>query len=655
MDGPEVVSLIDEQDGAGYLRVESYEAIPGLAYDPKSAVHFNEMTLEGCRKLCDRRNAECSVFTYNAKKQKCRLSKEHLGYDPDFVMDQKGDKPGLWDTVPGLTGYSKGYLRIETKTREACKDACAKAPTCAVVSYREKDGLCLVSGRGLQLDGDWTYYEKESVAHNAKGFVLPVVETADHKEKESQDVELLRLRAQVAATQKLKAENDKELTEATKKEKAVAAKVKAEVGKVSQLDTEIAKAKTDMSNEEQSMKRKTAVEVQTEGIEAKKQAGIVVSGNKLQDGQVSGAAEVHLAEQKASEEVALAKQKALVMMETAKDEAEKHKYQQQIKEANAEYEEARKSEKKMHGTAEEMSERAVKKEAMHAEVRQAEAAQSAETLRAQRLSMTAKIARIEKEAEGAGSSVRGGVTRSVANKVMDAVNAAKIHLKTAETAYEHTVAVSKMRDAGHELRVQYWKAQLAKVTKTTDKLRAEALDVDGETVSTLSKIKMEMAATKEGTSDRKKQMKLREQAETELSQIKQQQANAQKLEQARFLERQREAQEEADKQARDLKAQRLADQHAKTAQMEASAKMKKVVKIADEASKLDNDQAATQMLSAANKDYANFAEKENEKLTTAATAPVIVSKKHAALESKTLTFDTKNPSLGNIEVKESPP
>ena len=83
--------------------------------------------------LCGPGGPGCNSFNYNAKLSKCKISKQHLGYDPDFIMEQKGlneaTNSRIWELISGMTGFQSGYLRVTDQSHMQCRKLCVKGAT----------------------------------------------------------------------------------------------------------------------------------------------------------------------------------------------------------------------------------------------------------------------------------------------------------------------------------------------------------------------------------------------------------------------------------------------------------------------------------------------------------------------------------------------
>jgi hypothetical protein len=174
---------------------DEYVKIPGLLYAPKKSDDHKTPTEGECRQICNARGQQCQGFSFNANKQECKTSPSHMGYDPDFITAQKNLKG--WDVIPGFTSFQSGFLKMQAKDQDECQHLCKEAAACNAICFRRRDGLCLLTGRTIEILPDWNYYEREGVAEYAKGFVLPVQKSAPHEVMEAEKAEVLRLEKSV--------------------------------------------------------------------------------------------------------------------------------------------------------------------------------------------------------------------------------------------------------------------------------------------------------------------------------------------------------------------------------------------------------------------------------------------------------------------------
>merc|ERR1719163_2708707 len=145
----------------------SYQKIPGFRFSFKSI----PAKVDGrgpCEQICSSQPT-CKPYSYSVKLRKCQWSTERMKYDPDFVFNSKPKSGESYTEFPGLVFQATGWLKAQGKTNADCAAMCNKAAACAAYSYRGRDKLCLLSGKGIGFHADYNYYEKRGLGHKDFG------------------------------------------------------------------------------------------------------------------------------------------------------------------------------------------------------------------------------------------------------------------------------------------------------------------------------------------------------------------------------------------------------------------------------------------------------------------------------------------------------
>jgi len=640
MDESQVVALLAE-DAVPAPPVQ-YDQIPGLRYEPKSALEFDEKSLSECQALCTNRGKGCSAFSYESKKQECKISPDHLGYDPDFVMEQKTSQ-GRWEYFAGMTGYARGYLRVEMKTEPQCKAMCVKAPACALFSYRKIDGLCLVSGRALAMEENWTYYEKQGVARNSNGFPLPPKIAHAKKMKQVHAASAAFLARQLAALEKSQKERKLALQAAEDKQQAEREKLSEADAKVQILDGAIATVKSAELGKVRDSEREQRVHLEEQKIQMKKQNDVKMDALKIKS--MGGHNEINAAKQAAADDLKLAKGKADGMLKSAKQAAKTATYVTDAKEA---VKAAKRSEEEAvkEGVLEaEIKEHASKKAAMDAENLNARVMMDIKTRRKMQLQTSARIARIEQAADHASADVGSDITRSVSSKLRLDILQAKGHLEAQQKEFEANSKLSADKDAAHLERIKFWRKKLADMTEETDQMSATLLRQKTAKDTALARVKMDVDLGREEVPRLTKTAKLEAVTKIEVRKMKKSITDANIEETERFVERQRAAELVANHAAHERKAQELGKEESApfmTKVEKAKLELEQLGKAVSKMPKKDGQR----ILNDAQEKYDNLVKDENGALEAISrnmleNPPIIESRKIAADSIKSVGFDIK--------------
>merc|ERR1711988_537503 len=185
-----------------------YHKISGFALHA-SATTVKGKDITGCQAECTGQPS-CRSFSYRAEDKTCLWSTDSLNFDPDFIMMTKAmhSNKKKYRVFQGLTYRSKGWLKSDGKTKKECEDLCTKSSSCKALSYRRKDMMCLLSGKGITYSPEFNYYEKSGLSVKTMpvkkegGAKLPEEEKAKKKAAAAKKKENGEVKALMTAEEK---------------------------------------------------------------------------------------------------------------------------------------------------------------------------------------------------------------------------------------------------------------------------------------------------------------------------------------------------------------------------------------------------------------------------------------------------------------------
>jgi len=646
-DQGEVVTLGEESSASGTTRYNRppppvYSKIPGLRYIPKNHVQYKAGTVGACQEICDRRATSCNSFNYNAKLSECKISEQHLGYDPDFILEQKGfdeeTKSRTWEMIPGITGFQSGYLRVADQSHVQCKHLCVKAPACAVISYRKRDGLCLLTGRSLEINENWVYYEKQGVPENSKGFVLPAGGIT-HK---AHEIDLATLQAhiadQVSTADKEVAQEKSELMQTKHKVQKESLQAKEEVQKVDSMEKQIEELRASTQKKLDAAKKKTDLELQEGKLDLARIHEQTDEQYRRKQSRLEDKFAEDSARLAAKTKLAHTKEHVKGLMLNVKIKAEKDSYAAKIKSMHRKLRALMREKADYGKTEEEVKENFSKKMTIHNQAVIEESKHERKRLLHREKRFLEKLHARNEQGTIEVAKAAAEEKRRLEYKHQASLRAVKHATGLIMSRYQYEVRQTKMNDRHHKKLVEVLEGKISQIKDEVNDLRNELLATQGNANATKSRVRMELNATNTTLTERIQAVIDEINVAGDIQEADKERKEKQQMAMDRMHERARERQELADQAALKDVVDKQANAKRQAAQATTDAAYKKLQRVAQKAGSLPIAMGQAMMTKAEN-EYKNIVEEQNEKLEAIEVQhpPKIIV--HNATVSTHLTFE----------------